>query len=103
MGYARGRPPPSKTRYTAPYYEILAEMVQNSESNRYFKMNDDIVYIHPATFRNMIQSKNSELCCCFLHSANIVTNCHGDAIPVAIVKKIFNSSFTLITSYYHFT
>ena len=102
MGYARGRPPPSKTRYTAPYYEILAEMVQNSESNRYFKMDDNIVYIHPATFRNMIQSKNSELCF-FLHSANIVTNCHGDATPVAIVKKIFNSSFILITSYYHFT
>ena len=71
LGYPPGKLPPPKVRYTAPYYEIFAELMQKS-SNRYFKIDDDIVYIHPATFKSMIERKNSQQC--FLHSANIVTN-----------------------------
>ena len=59
MEYPPGQLPPPKIKYTAPYYEIFAEMMQNS-SNRYFKIDDDIVYIHPATFKNIIESKNSQ-------------------------------------------
>ena len=75
MGYSPGKLPPSNVRYVKPYYELFAEMITNS-SNKYFKMDDDIVYIHPGTFRNMIESKNSQLC--FLHSANIVSNWRCD-------------------------
>jgi hypothetical protein len=71
LGYPPGKLPPGKIRYTAPYYEMFDEMMQKS-SNRYFKIDDDIVYIHPATFKNMVEAKNSQQC--FLHSANIVTN-----------------------------
>ena len=71
MGYSPGEKPPPQRQYTDPYYEIFAEM-NISNFNRYFKMDDDIVYIHPGTFENMIRSKNSHLC--FLHFANTVTN-----------------------------
>jgi hypothetical protein len=72
MGYTPGVKPPPQKRYSAPYYEIFAEMNISDFNNRYFKMDDDIVYIHPGTFKNMIESKNSHLC--FLHFANTVTN-----------------------------
>ena len=72
MGYAPGKLPPfEKTRFSAAYYNMFSEMIVNS-SNRYFKIDDDIVYIHPGTFRKMIESKNSE--CCFMHFGNIVSN-----------------------------
>ena len=71
MGKAPGKPPRKKTYYPAPYYEMFAEMNTNC-SNRYFKMDDDVVYIHPGTFKNMIESKNSHQC--FIHFANTVTN-----------------------------
>ena len=57
--------------YNTPYYKIFAEMMQKS-SNRYFKIDDDIVYIHPGTFKFIIEHKNSHQC--YLHSANIVSN-----------------------------
>ena len=73
MGYTPGKPPPQKDIYKAPYYELLfPEIIASRSSNKYFKMDDDIVYIHPGTFKNMIESKNSSQC--FLHFANIVTN-----------------------------
>ena len=71
MGRAPGKPPPKLSYYQVPYYEIFAEMNSNC-SNRYFKMDDDVVYIHPGTFTNMTESKNSHQC--FIHFANIVTN-----------------------------
>ena len=71
LGYPPGKQPPRNIGYTAPYYEMFAELMQKS-SNRYFKIDDDIVYIHPATFKSMVERKNSQQC--FLHSANIVTN-----------------------------
>ena len=71
LGYPPGTGPPSKMRYIIPYYQIFSEITKNS-SNRFFKMDDDIVYIHPGTFRKMIESKNSE--CCLLHFGNIVSN-----------------------------
>ena len=71
MGYTPGNVPPQKFIYTAPYYELFPEIIANN-SNKYFKMDDDIVYIHPGTFKNMIKSKNSQIC--FLHFANVVTN-----------------------------
>ena len=71
MRYTPGRPPPPRDKYVLPYYEIFAQIVTKS-SNRFFKIDDDIVYIHPGTFKNMIESKNSSQC--FMHFANIVTN-----------------------------
>ena len=71
MGHKPGSPPPSNIRYTLAYYELFSDLLKNS-SNRYFKMDDDIVYIHPGTFGKMIESKNSD--CCFMHFANTVTN-----------------------------
>ena len=71
MGYAPGVRPPPQKRYAAPYNEIFAGL-NTSDFNTYFKMDDDIVYIHPGTFKNVIESKSSHLC--FLHFANIVTN-----------------------------
>ena len=71
MGGKPGTLLPTRVRYPAPYYEIFAELVQNS-SNRYFKIDDDIVYIHRGTFRSMLDAKNSR--CCLLHFANTVSN-----------------------------
>ena len=70
-GYSPGHIPPENARYAPVYYDILAAIIQNS-TNRFFKMDDDIVYIHPGTFRKMIESKNSA--CCNLHFGNIVSN-----------------------------
>ena len=71
MGYTPGSPPSASARYPIAYYEVFSDIIKNS-SNRFFKMDDDIVYIHPGTFRNMIVNKNSD--CCFLHFANIASN-----------------------------
>ena len=71
MGYTPGSPPPASERYPLVYYEVFPHIIKNS-SNRFFKMDDDIVYIHPGTFRNMVANKNSD--CCFLHFANIASN-----------------------------
>ncbi|XP_038050136.1 uncharacterized protein LOC119723512 isoform X2 [Patiria miniata] len=49
-------------------YEILAEIVKYPE-RKYFKMDDDIVYIHPGAFRQLIEQQNTSEC--FLHFANI--------------------------------
>ena len=71
MGYMPGNPPSASTRYPIAYYEVFSDIIKNS-SNTFFKMDDDIVYIHPGTFRNMIANKNSD--CCLLHFANIASN-----------------------------
>ena len=71
MGYTPGSPPSASERYPIAYYEVFSDIIKNS-SNTFFKMDDDIVYIHPGTFGNMIVNKNSD--CCFLHFANIASN-----------------------------
>ena len=71
MGSKPGTLLPTQTRYPAAYYELFAELMLNT-SNRYFKIDDDIVYIHPGTFKNMLETKNSR--CCFLHFANTISN-----------------------------
>ena len=72
MGFIPRRLPPfNKKRFSSAYYEMFSGLVNNS-SNRYFKIDDDIVYIHPGTFGKMIKSKNTN--CCFVHFANIVSN-----------------------------
>ena len=72
MGYIPGKLPQfEKSRFSAAYYDIFSELIGNS-SNRYFKIDDDIVYIHPGTFEKMINSKNSD--CCFIHFGNIISN-----------------------------
>jgi hypothetical protein len=71
MGGNRGTLLPRKKRYPAAYHEIFTELMQNT-SNRYFKIDDDIVYIHRGTFKSMLDAKNSR--CCLLHFANIVSN-----------------------------
>ena len=50
---------------------IMFNDLMSHPYNRYFKSDDDIVYIHPGTFRKMIEGKNS--CECFMHFANTVT------------------------------
>ncbi|XP_038051774.1 uncharacterized protein LOC119724683 isoform X2 [Patiria miniata] len=49
-------------------YEIFDEMARHPE-RKYFKMDDDIVYIHPGTFRQLIEQQNTSEC--FIHFANI--------------------------------
>ena len=71
MGSKPGTLLPTKVRYPAAYYEVFTELLQNS-SNRYFKIDDDIVYIHRGTFKNILDAKNSR--CCLLHFANTITN-----------------------------
>ena len=71
MGYSLNNKPPASAAYGAVYYEIFEDLMKHPY-NRYFKADDDIVYIHPGTFRIMIERKNS--CQCFMHFANIVTN-----------------------------
>ena len=71
MGSNPGTLLSTRTRYPAAYYEVFTELMQNS-SNRYFKIDDDIVYIHRGTFKSMLDTKNSR--CCLLHFANTISN-----------------------------
>ena len=63
--------PPGTTGYRAAYYDIFDDLMKHPY-NRYFKSDDDIVYVHLDTFRKIIEGKNS--CECFMHFANTVTN-----------------------------
>ena len=71
MGYTPGHPP-KKPAYSKVYHELFSEFIHNRLFDTYFKMDDDIVYIHPHTFEMMILNKNSSDC--FMHFGNIVTN-----------------------------
>ena len=57
--------------YSKFYYVVLQRLLQDP-SDVYFKMDDDIVYVHPNYFGNMINNKNTSEC--FLHYGNIVSN-----------------------------
>lgn len=54
--------------YNDPYYDIFSEIVLQPY-NKYFKLDDDVVYIHPGAFTAMIQRKNASQC--FIHFFNI--------------------------------
>ena len=70
MGYTPGHPPWNP--YPKAYYDLFLEVIHNRPFDTYFKLDDDIVYIHPRAFEMMIASKNSSNC--FMHFGNIVTN-----------------------------
>ena len=54
--------------YPRPYY-IMFEEISTRPFDKYFKIDDDIVYIHPSTFENMIRYKDPAKCT--VHFANI--------------------------------
>ena len=56
--------------YRKFYYTVFQRLLRNP-SDVYFKMDDDIVYLHPNVFGSMINNKNTSEC--FLHYGNIVT------------------------------
>ena len=88
LGYAPGHTPPfTKPMFSSAYYEIFSDFT--SDKNRYFKIDDDIVYIHSGTFRKMIESKNSN--CCFVHFANIVSNwrCNVKHQEMGVYDNVF--------------
>ena len=57
--------------YTKFYYVVLQRLLRNP-SDVYFKMDDDIVYLHLNVFGSMLKNKNTSDC--FIHIGNIVTN-----------------------------
>ena len=70
MGFPPGKTPKS---YTPVYNVLFPDLIRNP-FNRYFKMDDDIVYVHPGAFQMMVESKRSCENQCFMHFGNIVTN-----------------------------
>ena len=60
MGYTPGHPP--RNPYPKAYYDLFPEIIHNRPFDTYFKLDDDIVYIHPRAFEMMIASKNSSNC-----------------------------------------
>lgn len=71
LGHSFYSTPPGKAGFREAYYDMFNDLMRGPY-NRYFKSDDDIVYVHPGTFRKMIEGKNS--CECFMHFANTVTN-----------------------------
>ena len=57
--------------YSKFYYVVLQHLVRNP-ADVYFKLDDDIVYLHPNVFGSMLKNKNTSDC--FMHFGNIVTN-----------------------------
>ena len=60
MGYTP-RQPPSSPFFAEAYYDIIQDILRNP-SNRYFKVDDDVIYIQPGTFENMISRNNNTSC-----------------------------------------
>lgn len=67
LGYAPGNSPSGKV-FNQPYYEIFSEIIKHPY-DKYFKLDDDVVYIHPGAFQALVQNKNSSKC--FMHFFNI--------------------------------
>ena len=61
--------------YCKFYYVVLQRLLRNP-SDVYFKVDDDIVYLHPNVFGSMIKNKNTSEC--FLHYGNAVSNWRGN-------------------------
>ena len=69
--YLNKDPHEKEAAYPRFYYHVFKHLMQNP-SDVNFKLNDDIVYIHPHAFRAMINHKDSGRC--FMHFGNIVSN-----------------------------
>ena len=54
--------------FTHPYYEIFNHLIRYPY-DRFFKFDDDIVYIHPRAFNYILQHKDESRC--FMHFFNI--------------------------------
>jgi len=54
--------------YTYPYYEFFSHL-NDFPNDRFFKFDDDVVYIRPRSFNYVIDQKNSSKC--FMHFFNI--------------------------------
>ena len=61
--------------YCKFYYVVFQRLLRNP-SDVFFKMDDDIVYLHPNVFGSMIKNRNTSEC--FLHFGNIVSNWRGN-------------------------
>ena len=71
MGYPPGHPPknPFKGAFSAAYYEYIKGVVHHP-CNRYYKIDDDVIYIHPGTFENVL-SRDDGSAACSVRFANI--------------------------------
>ena len=68
MGYIPYSPPPTAiSGWHQALYEINEELI-NTPTKRFFKLDDDVVYIHPKAFANMINTRRSD---CAIHYFNI--------------------------------
>ncbi len=54
--------------YTHPYYEIFSHLIR-FPSDRFFKFDDDIVYIRPRAFNMLVDKRDNSRC--FMHFFNI--------------------------------
>ena len=54
--------------YTRALKEVFSQIVVHPY-NKYFKLDDDVVYIHPGAFKTMIEKQNTSKC--FIHFFNI--------------------------------
>ena len=88
LGYPPGQPPrnPKKGPYAVAYYDYIKDLAQHS-CNKYFKIDDDVVYIHPGTFENVLSREDGARCavrfantaganwrCSYIHQAMGVYN-----------------------------
>ena len=71
LGYEPGKVPQNTRIYRDVYYNLFSRLIEHPY-DKYFKLDNDIVYIHPGTFKHMIENKNSSHC--LMHFANIVCN-----------------------------
>ena len=68
MGYLPYSPPSKPVHgYHKALYEIIQEVIKN-RTKRFIKLDDDVVYIHPKAFANMINMRRSD---CAIHYFNI--------------------------------
>lgn len=58
-----------KKPYTYAYCEILANLLKYP-SNRYFKIDDDVVYIHPHAFNTVVENKIKHKPSCLINMFN---------------------------------
>ena len=63
LSYPQGHPPsnPKKGAYATAYYDYINGIIRHP-CNRYFKVDDDVVYIHPGTFENTLSRDRGEAC-----------------------------------------
>ena len=89
-GYPPGQPPrdPFKGAFAAAYYDYIEDMAYHS-CNRYFKIDDDVVYIHPGTFENVLSREDGERC--VVRFANIA-GAHWRCSYIHQAMGIYNDS-----------